>query len=51
MAGHMGNTRVTTLNLKVHSIDKEKGVIFIHGAVPGCKSGIVYIRDAIKKSN
>ena len=50
MAGHMGNTKVTVLNLKVHSVDKDKGVIFVRGAVPGCKSGIVYIRDAVKKS-
>ncbi|MDR3031095.1 MAG: 50S ribosomal protein L3 [Holosporales bacterium] len=49
MAGHMGNQRVTMLNLKVHSVDKDKGVIFIRGAVPGSESGIVYIRDAIKK--
>ena len=49
MAGHMGNQRVTMLNLKVYAVDKEKGVIFIHGAVPGSKGGTVYIRDAIKK--
>ena len=51
MAGHMGDVKVTILNLKVHSVDKDKGVIFVHGAVPGSKSGIVYIRDAIKKAN
>jgi large subunit ribosomal protein L3 len=51
MAGHMGDERVTTLGLKVHSIDIENGVVFIRGAVPGCKSGIVYIRDAIKRRN
>lgn len=51
MAGHMGDQRVTMLNLRVHSIDKEKGVVFIHGAVPGSKGGIVYVRDAIKKSS
>lgn len=51
MAGHMGNARSTILNLKIHSIDKEKGVLFIHGAVPGSKNSIVYIRDAVKKSN
>lgn len=51
MAGHMGATRVTTLNLRVHSIDVDKGVIFIHGCVPGAKNGVVYIRDAVKKSS
>ncbi|MDR1488351.1 MAG: 50S ribosomal protein L3 [Holosporales bacterium] len=49
MAGHMGDKRVTTLNLKVHSVDKEKGVILVVGAVPGAKNGTVYVRDAIKK--
>lgn len=51
MAGHMGNTRVTMLNLRVHSIDQAKGVVFIHGCVPGAKNGVVFIRDAVKKSN
>ncbi|MDR0942128.1 MAG: 50S ribosomal protein L3 [Holosporales bacterium] len=50
MAGHMGDVKVTTLNLKVHSVDKDKGVILIRGAVPGGENGIVYVRDAIKKS-
>jgi large subunit ribosomal protein L3 len=51
MAGHMGDKQVTTLNLKIHSVDKEKGVIFVQGAVPGSKSGVVYIRDAVKKAS
>ncbi|MDR1234367.1 MAG: 50S ribosomal protein L3 [Holosporales bacterium] len=49
MAGHMGDQRVTALNLMVHSVDKEKGVVFVRGAVPGGKKGTVFIRDAIKK--
>ncbi len=49
MAGHMGCDRVTTLNLKVHSIDAESGVAFIKGAVAGAKGGIVYIRNAVKQ--
>lgn len=51
MAGHLGNVKSTILNLKIHSIDKSKGVIFIHGAVPGSKDSVVFIRDAVKKSN
>ncbi len=47
MAGHMGRRRVTVLNLKVHSVDLDKGVIFIHGCVPGAKNSVVYVRDAI----
>jgi len=50
MAGHMGHVRVTKLNLQVHSIDADRGLIYIKGSVPGPKSGIVYVRDAIKKA-
>jgi large subunit ribosomal protein L3 len=49
MAGHMGQERVTTLNLKVRQIDVERGLIMIEGAVPGAKGGWITVRDAIKK--
>ncbi|MGD9867385.1 MAG: 50S ribosomal protein L3 [Hyphomicrobiales bacterium] len=49
MAGHMGDRRVTTLNLKVVKTDKERGLIMVHGAVPGAKGGWVLLRDAVKK--
>jgi large subunit ribosomal protein L3 len=49
MAGHMGNERVTTQNLKVVSIDEEMGLILVKGAVPGAKNGWVYVSDAVKK--
>ena len=52
MAGHMGAAKVTVQNLSIYSVDNERGLIFIHGAVPGHKGGWVTIRDAIKiKSN
>jgi large subunit ribosomal protein L3 len=51
MAGHMGVRRVTKLNLKVHSIDLQRGLIFVKGSVPGARGGIVYVRDAIKRSS
>ncbi len=35
MAGHMGTTRQTTLNLLVVDIDNEKKIVMIKGAVPG----------------
>ncbi|TNE59821.1 MAG: 50S ribosomal protein L3 [Alphaproteobacteria bacterium] len=50
MAGHMGDVRVTTLNLEVVSTDTERGLILVKGAVPGSKGGWVTIRDAIKKA-
>ncbi|MFD0917844.1 50S ribosomal protein L3 [Pseudahrensia aquimaris] len=49
MAGHMGNTRVTTQNLQVVSVDVDRGLVLIKGAVPGPKGGWVTIKDAIKK--
>ena len=50
MAGHMGNTRVTTQNLQVVRVDVERGLVLVKGAVPGSKGGWVTLRDAIKKA-
>lgn len=50
MPGHMGATRVTTLNLKVVQVDADRGLIFVKGAVPGVASGYVFVRDAVKKA-
>ena len=49
MAGHMGDVRVTTLNLTVFRIDVERGLIMIKGAVPGADGGWVLVRDAVKR--
>lgn len=49
MAGHMGNDRVTTQNLKVVAIDEEMGLILVKGAVPGAKNGWVLVSDAVKR--
>jgi large subunit ribosomal protein L3 len=48
MAGHMGHVKVSIQNIKVVKVDLEKGVILLHGSVPGPKSGIVTIRKAVK---
>jgi large subunit ribosomal protein L3 len=48
MAGHMGDARVTTQNLKVAKIDVERGLVLVRGAVPGAKGGWVLLRDAVK---
>ena len=50
MAGHMGDVRVTTQNLRVVRTDPERGLIMIRGAVPGAKGGWVMIRDAVKRA-
>lgn len=44
MSGHLGNEQVTVKNLEVVSTDKENGLVFLKGAVPGCNKGIVFIR-------
>ena len=49
MAGHMGNTRVTTQNLQVVQVDIDRGLVLVKGAVPGPKGGWVMFKDAIKK--
>jgi large subunit ribosomal protein L3 len=49
MAGHMGDERVTTLNLEVVKTDVERGLLLVRGAVPGSKGGWVYVRDAVKR--
>jgi len=48
MAGHMGNTRVTTQNVEVVSTDTDRGLILIRGAVPGSKGAWIMVRDAVK---
>ena len=49
MAGRMGHERVTVQNLTVHSIDAERGLILVKGAIPGNKGGLVVLRSAAKK--
>jgi len=49
MAGQMGNVRVTTQNLEVVAVDEDDNLVLIKGAVPGAKSGWVFITDAVKK--
>ena len=48
MAGRMGGERVTILNLTVHAVDAEKGLLLVKGAVPGARGRIVYVRNAVK---
>ncbi len=48
MAGRMGGERVTVLNLHVHSVDAEKGLLLVKGAVPGARGRIVFVRNAVK---
>ncbi|CAO3405902.1 50S ribosomal protein L3 [Azospirillum largimobile] len=49
MAGHLGDERVTVLNLQVVAVDEARGLIMLKGAVPGAEGGWLRIRDAVKK--
>ncbi|UCR88567.1 50S ribosomal protein L3 [Mycetocola spongiae] len=48
MAGRMGGERVTVMNLHVHSIDADKGLMLVKGAVPGARGRLVFVRTAVK---
>jgi large subunit ribosomal protein L3 len=43
MPGHMGARRHTELGLRVIRIDAERHLLFVRGAVPGSKNGIVTV--------
>ncbi len=51
MAGRMGGTKVTTLNLEIVRADPDQEVILVRGAVPGPKGGVVLLRNAVKRSS
>ena len=48
-AGRMGGDRVTTRNLKVVSVDADKHLLVLRGAVPGAPNGIVVVRRAVAR--
>lgn len=48
MAGRMGHARVTTMNLSVFSVDTERNLILVKGAVPGPKGGLVVLRSTVR---
>jgi len=50
MAGRMGVERVTVQNLQVHSVDAERGIMLVRGAVPGPKGSLLVVRSAAKKA-
>ena len=50
MAGHLGDVRKTTQNLRIEKTDPERGLILVKGTIPGSKGQWILIKDAIKKS-
>jgi large subunit ribosomal protein L3 len=47
MAGHMGNRRVTTKNLKVIRAEPDRNLLLLEGSVPGPTSGLIIIRKSM----
>jgi large subunit ribosomal protein L3 len=50
MPGHMGNTRITTQNLKIVQVREADNVLLIEGAVPGPRGAVLVVRPAAKKT-
>jgi len=48
MAGRMGGKRATQVGLTVHSVDSERNLLLVKGAVPGPKNGLVEIREDVR---
>ncbi len=48
MSGHMGAERVTTQNLEIVSVDAERNLLLVKGAVPGHKEGRLFIKPSVK---
>jgi len=46
MGGRMGGDQVTVKNLRVAKIDVENNLLYIRGAVPGGRNGLVIVRFA-----
>jgi large subunit ribosomal protein L3 len=49
MPGHMGNEKITVLNLRIVKVDAENQVVLVHGAIPGARNGSVILRKAVKR--
>ncbi len=50
MAGHMGHVRCTVRNQRLVSVDKERNLLLIEGAVPGPRNGYLVVSRAKAKS-
>ena len=48
--GHMGNKRVTVLNLEIVKVDPEQNLLAVRGAIPGANGTLVMVRNAVKAS-
>lgn len=50
LPGRMGGVRLTVRNLRVVGVDREAGLVWLMGAVPGSMNGTVLLRPAVQAS-
>ena len=48
MAGRLGGEQVTTTNLEVVSVDPERQLVLVKGALPGSRGSVVVLRTSVK---
>lgn len=51
MTGRLGGVRCTVQNLEIVRVDKDRGLIFIKGSIPGAKGNGIIIRPGVKQIN
>ncbi len=44
MGGHMGAEQISVRNLKIARVEKDKNLLYLTGAVPGAKNGLLIIQ-------
>jgi len=48
MAGQLGNKRATVQRLRVFQVDPQNNLLFVVGAIPGPKRGMVMVQPSVK---
>lgn len=46
LPGHLGDEKVTVVNLRVVSVDPEKNLLLVRGAVPGARGSLVMVQES-----
>ena len=51
LPGHMGHENVTLQNIEVIKIDKENGILYVRGGIPGPNGGVVFVKATTKTNS
>lgn len=49
LPGHMGNNRMTVLNIRLYKIDVDRDLLFLQGTVPGNDGDYIQVKDAVRR--